>query len=355
MFLPSVAVSHSTAPRRAAPQGGRGPQARAPSGLTGNLRAAGKGGRNTGVQGWPSSEPHSTQAPAGRGILGGMDTPEKRRWYRPSPAWLVLGSLPSTGLLFLSERWRWFSFNEHKGWTVLIAVAGVGVVLMAMLVWWAVGLVVRWPFQFGIRTLLVLMVAVALPFSWLSVVLKKAREQGAAVESITKLGGEVHYDYEADPTQVRMPDPKLSVRSWLRKSLGDDFFADVISVYYRGGEVTDAGLEYLKGLTHLQYLGLINTRVTDEGMDRLRGLSQLERLWLNGTEVTDAGLKRLEGMPQLHWLDLCDTKVTDAGMEHLKGFPQLGQLWLNEEVVTDASVNRLRQELPKCHIIWYPR
>jgi hypothetical protein len=50
-----------------------------------------------------------------------MDTPEKRRWYRPTPAWLVFGSLAVTGLLFLSEKWRWFGFNEHKGWTVLAA------------------------------------------------------------------------------------------------------------------------------------------------------------------------------------------------------------------------------------------
>ncbi len=77
-----------------------------------------------------------------------MDTPEvKGRWYRPTPAWLVLGSLAVTGLLFLSERWQWFPFNAHKGWTVLIAVAGVGVVLAVMLavmlLWWLVALVFR--------------------------------------------------------------------------------------------------------------------------------------------------------------------------------------------------------------------
>ena len=91
-----------------------------------------------------------------RDILAGMETPEKRRWYCPTPGWLVLGSLAVTGLLFLSEKWRWFGFNEHKGWTVLIAVAGVGVVLLAMLLWLLVALVFRWRFQFSIRTLLVL-------------------------------------------------------------------------------------------------------------------------------------------------------------------------------------------------------
>ena len=48
-----------------------------------------------------------SQGPSRRGILTGMDAPEKRRWYCPTPGWLVLGSLAVTGLLFLSERWRW--------------------------------------------------------------------------------------------------------------------------------------------------------------------------------------------------------------------------------------------------------
>ena len=123
-----------------------------------------------------------------RDILAGMETPEKRRWYCPTPGWLVLGSMAVTGLLFASEKWRWFGFNEHKGWTVLIAVAALGVVLLAMLLWWLVALVFRWRFQFSIRTLLVLTLAVALPFSWLGVEMKKAKEQFNAVKRITELG-----------------------------------------------------------------------------------------------------------------------------------------------------------------------
>ena len=41
-------------------------------------------------------------------------------WYRPVLAWLIYVSLGVSGLLYLSERRRWFPFNEHKGWTVLI-------------------------------------------------------------------------------------------------------------------------------------------------------------------------------------------------------------------------------------------
>ena len=83
-----------------------------------------------------------------------MDTPEKRRWYRPTPGWLVLRSVVVTGLLFASEKWHWFWFNQLKGWTVLAAVAAMGVVLGLMLLWLAVALIFRWRFQFSIRSLL---------------------------------------------------------------------------------------------------------------------------------------------------------------------------------------------------------
>jgi hypothetical protein len=39
----------------------------------------------------------------------------------------VILSLAVTAFLFLSQRYQSFSFNEHKGWTVLIAVSGLGI------------------------------------------------------------------------------------------------------------------------------------------------------------------------------------------------------------------------------------
>ena len=137
--------------------------------------------------------------------IGGMDAPEKRRWYCPTPGWLVFGSLAVTGLLFLSERWRWFPFNEHKGWTVLIAVAVVGGAMLVMLGWFIATLVFRWRFQFSIRLLLVLFVAVALPCSWLAVEMKAAREQANSVGAIRMLGGRITYDYEV----ALRTDPRL--------------------------------------------------------------------------------------------------------------------------------------------------
>ena len=104
--------------------------------------------------------------------------PSRRRWFRPTPGRLVLLVLLAVeGLLWLSERFQWFAFNQHAGWTVLIALAGVGVFLLLMLSWYVLALVFRWRFQFSILWLLVLTLAVALPCSWLAAEIKRARRR----------------------------------------------------------------------------------------------------------------------------------------------------------------------------------
>ena len=39
----------------------------------------------------------------------------KLRWYQPSPGRLLVVLLAAEGVLLLSERFRWFTVNEHKG------------------------------------------------------------------------------------------------------------------------------------------------------------------------------------------------------------------------------------------------
>ena len=45
--------------------------------------------------------------------------------------------------------------------------------------------------------------------------------------------------------------------------------------------------------------GLDGTQVTDAGLEHLKGLSRLQELYLDGTQVTDAGLEHLKGLSQL--------------------------------------------------------
>ena len=233
----------------------------------------------------------------------------RRRWLRLTPDRVVWALLPLEGLLILSEWFRWFPFNQHKGWTVLVAIAGLGAVLLLMFLWFLAALVFRLRFQFSILSLLVLTVVVAVPFSWLKTEMNAARRQRETVEWIKNAGGEVVYDYEFDPPgPCYTPGAKPPGPAWLRNLLGDDVFADVTAA--AGGlKVVDAGLERLKGLPQLKYLGLHGTKVSDAGLEHLKGLTQLRLLDLDGTQVSDAGLEHLKGLTQLRNLRLDGTRV----------------------------------------------
>ena len=304
---------------------------------------------------------------------------ESPRWYRLTPDRCVLGMLLIEGLLWLSERLRWFPFNQHKGWTVLIAVASVAAALLAMSLWFLAAFVFRRRFQFSIRALLLLMVVVAAGCGWLATDIKQARKQQAVVEGIHKARGTCFYDYELDPDGTEAPDAGPSGPDWLRKLLGKDFLASVTKVNLSTSEAIDAGLrllqglpqltsleldlsgvsdadlQHLEGLTQLRDLQLDQTNVSDAGLEHLKRLTQLHSLSLNGTKIGDAGLEHLKGLTRLEHLSLDLTKISDAGLEHLKGLTELQGLQITNTKVGDAGLEylrglpQLRESLPRSH------
>jgi hypothetical protein len=56
-------------------------------------------------------------------------------------------------------------------------------------------------------------------------------------------------------------------------------------------QVTDAGLEHIKGLTQLRTLDLTQTKVTGTGLEHLKGLTQLQTLKLLGIRSSDFMLR----------------------------------------------------------------
>ena len=318
----------------------------------------------------------------------------KRRWLSCSPERVLFGLLISEGLLLLSERFRWFEFNEQKGWTVLIAVASAAIVVAILPVWFGIALVFRWRFQFGIRSLLVLVLTIAIPCGWLAAERNKANQQREAVAAIST-EGEVRYAYwydesgkeivHAQTTTSPLPGPSslpgtgvtisysylngkaVVTRSytrttttishgeppgpaWLQELFGVDFFSDVATANVR----TDAGLERAGSLSELRSLihtsGLKPSRITDAGLKRISGLRRLRRLDLSETNVTDVGLVSLRDLTQLRDLSLRATRITDAGLTHLTALNNLKYLSLGLTQVTDQGVVKLRQKLPNCQV-----
>ncbi len=260
-----------------------------------------------------------------------------RRWYRLTPDRVVIALLVVECLLWLSERFGWLAW--HKGYAALSAVALVTMALVGMVIWFVVALIFRLRFQFSIRSLLVVTVAVAVPCTWLAVELKATREETTTIQ---KLGGSFAYDYQVDASGSSLPNSQPPGPVWLRRLLGDGFFEHIVRANLDNSNVTDAGLKELRGLRHLQYLRLWGDDITDAGLENFKGLTQLKVLLLSRTKVTDAGLEYFKSLRQLQSLILDDTRVTDAGLEHLEGLTQVQVLSLDGTQVTDDGLDHLK-------------
>lgn len=138
----------------------------------------------------------------------------------------------------------------------------------------------RW-FQYSLRTLFVVVTLCAIPCSWFAVKMQEAKRERESAATIEELGGFVEW---SEPLPQK----------WSRGVLGDGVFSHVIYVALGNAPVTDAWLEHLHGLSHLQTLWLDNTPVTDAGLEHLKGLSHLQAVGLKKAQVTDEGVKNLQ-------------------------------------------------------------
>lgn len=313
----------------------------------------------------------------------------KLRWYLPTPPAFVFIVLAMQGVLFLSEQYHWFWFNERNGYTVLIAVAATAAALLLIACAFAISALFKSKGTFGLATLLLMVPVIAIPCGWLAREMELARikrvfiqqaqnKRRAAVDVerrsdvpvwLTKTFGEEFFFGEIRGLWVDKGEIDLAgVPLESAKSLRNVWFADSDGVtneslaqlkrlpqlrrlHLRDSGVTDEGLVHLRGLTELEELTLECPAVTDAGLIHLRDLHNLRLLSLEGTQVTGAGLEHLAKHSQLRKLYLSDSQLTDEGLEQLANFDQLATLTLSKTQVTGEGVERLRKALePYCKI-----
>ena len=220
----------------------------------------------------------------------------------------------------------------------------------------------RW-YQFSLRTLLLFTLFVAIGFSCLGHRIQRIRNEISATAELESLEVGIRFYSHMNWNELPIPDRWL----WkyyahqpaqcilLDETLTTDTELECIERLTSLQEleivqVTDAGLEHLKGLTSLQMLSLGDTQITDAGLEHLEGLTNLQYLDLYGTQITDAGLEHLERLTNLQDLDLYGTQITDTGLEHLKGLTNLQDLDLTRTQVSDDGVDKLEEALPNCQI-----
>ena len=152
----------------------------------------------------------------------------------------------------------------------------------------------RWH-QYGLRSLLVLMVITCAGLGWLGSRLRRIVAEESCVSAIVRMGGRVSYGVTDGPDfHTRLEDEmRHSPDRALRRMLGIDH-------------------------TFVNWVELDNTRVTDGDLAMLHGLSGLEYLTLANTHISDAGLPHLYDFTHMQVVDLRHTLVTDAGVAKLQ-------------------------------------
>jgi hypothetical protein len=301
--------------------------------------------------------------------------------------WVLISLLVVEGLLFLSDQYDCFAFNRHKGWTVLIAVAIVAGASLLMGLWAAVTWTMsRWiklrPFQFGLRSGMLVVGVVGLVCGWLGSSLRQARQQAEICAAIREAGGGVsHEDY----WQV------LEMPKWLTDSLGVDFFSNVSEASALNDVQVLQILHHFPEIEGLQLDGWVANDAESTGtMDvslsgtvlrqiqkfpRLKRLSldvdacpaseilaanfpdTLEELSLDGESLDDTLLAKfckLPNLQQLHisldvWsfssggLNRPTIGITDSGLQHLSGLAKLRELSIQHSQIDGSGFQHLSE------------
>ena len=68
---------------------------------------------------------------------------------------------------------------------------------------------------------------------------------------------------------------------------------DLTTLYLTGANIRGSGLAHLSGLSQLQVLGLVRTKVGDEAIDHLVRFQELQTLILVYTEISLDGIRRI--------------------------------------------------------------
>ena len=159
--------------------------------------------------------------------------------------------------------------------------------------------------------------------------MEQKRKERDAVAALLKLGGLVLYDYQFDSSGRQISSGEPTGPAWLRHLFGENFFTEVKVVGLRLTKATDIDLDNLKGMTRLQRLGLSATAISDAGLVRLEELTDLQSLSLGlyggESNVTDAGLEHIKGL----------TKATET----LFGANQGHRHWIGESQRADRTPN----------------
>ena len=264
-------------------------------------------------------------------------------------------------------------------------------------------------YQFSLRTLLLAVLLISVPLSWLGAQLDKLRREERAIGAFRELGARV---FLADPAygpfehafwQGRPPHwlrrlsgakqphsirwtldspspddlrrlPNISVKRldvFLSGLVDDECLVELsrfdnvtVTANNVFGRIDRARFPFVGQsfsgeveLAKLDALRLADRHATDRFLERLRGRVNPRELTISSTffqrsEVTDAGLEHLEAMSNLRRICISPaSNITDAGLKHLAKLPNLEEIkLLTGSRITDAGLEHL-SGLPQLEVL----
>ena len=153
---------------------------------------------------------------------------------------------------------------------------------------------------------------------WLGVQANRARNTRLAIDVVEELGGEITYA------------PVLPGPTWLRETIGDEYFVDVAGIRFSRSSITNDDLEQLcTCLKKLENLQLLEFSHCDSLSDvtALQGLTKLQHFYLSGCPISD--ISGLQGLNKLQTLGLADCPNL-SDISGLQGLSNLQTLYLGD-------------------------
>lgn len=118
--------------------------------------------------------------------------------------------------------------------------------------------------------------------------------------------------------------------------------------------MTDSGIAALAKLPSLERLEFEGHGLSDSALVHLRKCKRLKHLYFHDeNQITDDGLENLRGMTTLETLNIHGSRVTDKGLEVLATLPNLKLLNVPSATVTHDAVSKLQRRLPRLKIWRY--
>ena len=158
-------------------------------------------------------------------------------------------------------------------------------------------------------------------------------------EWIRRLGGTVEHDGSGRITAVNLS------RSWVN----DTEMLRLLSLpaleklNLSHTRISDEGLLHLRPARQIRDLNLLYAeQITDLGLNAVKGWANLKRLNVRGTRISDPTLAIVGKLTRLESLDIANTGVTDKGLDSLVPLTQLKHLAIGRTRFTEEALGVLR-------------